>query len=128
MDKWANSELCVSDLLQLSFDIYHGEIAESDFVYALASTNINQSAPNLVKMYVTIRFRMRSIMDLIGPELYELFALEFAKIVESDCLLHRIYKWRPISTKHGHNIYDNEIWDEFDYGSNLTVTSEVICP
>ena len=31
------------------------KIAESDFVYSLASTNINQSAPNLVKMYVTIR-------------------------------------------------------------------------
>ena len=57
-------------------------IAESDFVYTLASTNINQSAPNLVKMYVTIRFWMRSIMDLIGPEL--LFSLEFAKIAESD--------------------------------------------
>ena len=34
------------------------KIAESDFVYTLASTNINQSAPNLVKMYVTIRSRM----------------------------------------------------------------------
>ena len=31
-----------------------GKIAASDFVYILASTNINQSAPNLVKMYVTI--------------------------------------------------------------------------
>ena len=40
------------------------KIAESDFVYTLASTNINQSAPNLVKMYLTIRSRMRSIMDL----------------------------------------------------------------
>ena len=30
------------------------KIAESDFVYTLASTNINQSAPDLVKMYVTI--------------------------------------------------------------------------
>ena len=60
------------------------KIAESDFVYTLASTNINQSAPNLVKMYVTIRSWMRSIMDLIGPELSELFALEFAKIAESD--------------------------------------------
>ena len=39
------------------------KIAESDFVYTLASTNINQSAPNLVKMYVTIRSRMRLIMD-----------------------------------------------------------------
>ena len=45
------------------------KIAESDFVYTLASTNINQSAPNLVKMYVTIRSRMRLIMDLIGPKL-----------------------------------------------------------
>ena len=37
-------------------------------------------------MYVTIRSRMSSIMDLIGPELSELFALEFAKIAESDFL------------------------------------------
>ena len=60
------------------------KFAESEFVYTLASTNIKQSAPNLVKMYVTIRSRLNSIMDLIGPELYELFALEFAKMAESD--------------------------------------------
>ena len=48
-----------------------GKIAESDFVYIVASTNINQSAPNLVKMYVTIRSWMSSIMDLIKPELTE---------------------------------------------------------
>ena len=66
------------------FALEFGTIAESDFVYTLASTNNNQSAPNLVKMYVTIRFRMSSIMDLIGPEMSELFALEFAKIGESD--------------------------------------------
>ena len=35
-------------------------------------------------MYVTIRSRMSSMMDLNGPELSELFALEFAKIAESD--------------------------------------------
>ena len=29
--------------------------ADFDFMYALASTNINQSSPNLVEMYVTIR-------------------------------------------------------------------------
>ena len=40
-----------------------GKIAESDFVYTLASTNINQSAPNFVKMYVTIRCQMSLIMD-----------------------------------------------------------------
>ena len=33
-----------------------------------------------------------------------------------------------MSTKHGHNIYDDEILDEFSYGSNQTVTSGVICP
>ena len=48
------------------------------------TTNINQSAPNLVKMYVTIRSHLSSVMDLIEPELSELFALEFAKIAESD--------------------------------------------
>ena len=66
------------------FALEFGKIAETDFVYTLAFPNINQSAPNLVKMYVTIRSRMSSIMDLIGAELSELFALEFAKIAESD--------------------------------------------
>ena len=56
----------------------------SDFVYTLASTNSNQSAPNFVKIYVTIRSRMSSIMDLIESEQSELFALEFAKIAKSD--------------------------------------------
>ena len=60
------------------------KIAESDFVYTLASTTINQSAPNLVKMYVTIRSWMRLMMDLIEPELSELFPFEFANIAESD--------------------------------------------
>ena len=66
------------------FALEFGKIAESDFVYTLASTNINQSAPNLVKVYVTIRSWISLIMDLIGPELSELFALEFAKFAESD--------------------------------------------
>ena len=35
-------------------------------------------------MYVTIRSQMTSIMDLIGPELSALFALEFAKITVYD--------------------------------------------
>ena len=66
------------------FTLEFGKIAETDFVYTLASQNVNQSAPNLVKMYVTIRSRMSLIMDLIGADLSELFALEFAKIAESD--------------------------------------------
>ena len=71
---------------------------------------------------------MSSIMGLIRAELSELFALEFAKTAESDCLHSSIYKCRPVCTKHGHNIYDNEILDEFTYGSSPTVTSGVICP
>ena len=63
-------------LLALEF----GKIAESDFVYTLASTNIDQSTPNLVKMYMTIRLRVSLIMDLIRPELYELSAFEFKNL------------------------------------------------
>ena len=59
------------------FALEFGKIAESDFVYTPASTNIDQSAPYLVTMYVTLRLWMSSIMDLIGPELSELSALEF---------------------------------------------------
>ena len=51
-------------------------IAESDFVYTPASTNIDQSAPNLVKMYMTIRSRMSLIMDVIRLELSELSTLK----------------------------------------------------
>ena len=58
------------------FALEFGKIAESDFVYTPASTNIDQSASNLVKMYMTIRYQMTLIMDLIGPELSELSTLE----------------------------------------------------
>ena len=66
------------------FALEFGKTAETDFVYTLASTNINQSTPNLVKMYVTIISQMSLIMNVIGPELSELFALDFAKSAESD--------------------------------------------
>ena len=61
------------------FALEFGKIAESDLVYTLASTNNDQSASDLVKMYVTIRSRMSSYMDLIGPELSELSALYIRK-------------------------------------------------
>ena len=64
-------ELEHAELFALEFGI----IAESDFVYTPASTNIDQSTPNLVKMYMTIRSRMSSMMDLIRPELSELSTL-----------------------------------------------------
>ena len=62
------------------FALEFRKIAESDFVYTLASANIGQSTPNLVKLYVTPRPRMILIMDLIGPELFELSALEFENL------------------------------------------------
>ena len=62
------------------FALELGKIAESDFVYTLTSTNINQSSPNLVKMYMTTRARMSSIMELIGPELPELSAFELENL------------------------------------------------
>ena len=49
-------------------------------LYTLASTNTNQSTLNLVTMYVTIRSQMTSIIDLCGPELNELSALELEKL------------------------------------------------
>ena len=75
-------------LIMVQFELQHpelfalefGKIAESDFAYTLASTNIDQSTPNLVKMYLTIRSRMSSIMDLIGSELIELSALELKNL------------------------------------------------
>ena len=62
------------------FALEFGKIAEYDFVYTLSSTNIDQSAPTLVKMYVIIRSRISLIMDLIGPELSELSALELENL------------------------------------------------
>ena len=62
------------------FALEFGKIAESVFIYTLVSTNINQSTPNLVKMYMTLRSRMSLIMNLIGPELSQLSALEFENL------------------------------------------------
>ena len=57
------------------FALELGKIAEFDSVYILASTNINQSVPNLVKINTTIRSRM----SLFGKEL-ELSVLELEKL------------------------------------------------
>ena len=40
---------------------------------------MNQSAPNLVEMFVTIRSRVSYTMDLIRAELLQLSALELEK-------------------------------------------------
>ena len=68
-----------------------------------------------------MRARMSLIMGQIEPEHPELFALEFGEIAESD-LHSSIYKYGPISTKLGENIYDHKISDECDYRCNQTRT------
>ena len=75
------------------FALEFGKIAETDFVYSLSSTNIDQSAPNLVKMYVIIRSWMSSIMDLIGPELSELSAFELERMI-----LYKAVFWPTIKS------------------------------
>ena len=62
------------------FALEFGKVVESDFVYTVASTNIDQSPPSLVKMYMIIRSRMSWIMDLIGQELDKLSALELENL------------------------------------------------
>ena len=77
---------------------------------------------------MTIRSRMNSIMGLIEPERPELFTLVLQKLLYFTFLHSSIYKYQPISTKFGQNIYDHKISDEFDYGSNWTRTTGVVCP
>ena len=69
-------------------------VARSHFlVYTLASTNINQSAPNLVHMYMAIRSRMSWIMELMGPELFELSALEIENLPYLQILSNQYQTW-----------------------------------
>ena len=62
------------------FALEFGKIAEYDLVYTLSSTNIDHSAPDLVKMYVIIKSQMSFIMDLIRLELFELSAFELENL------------------------------------------------
>ena len=75
-----------------------------------------------------IKSQMSSILGQIELEHAELFALECGIIAESDCLHSSIYKYWPISTKLGQNVYDHKISDEFDYGCNQTRTFRVVYP
>ena len=62
------------------FALELGKIAAFDFVYFLASTNINQSTPNLVTMYMNIRSEMSLIMGQVIPDQSVLSALEMEKL------------------------------------------------
>ena len=61
------------------FTLEFGKIAENDCLHSIIYS-INQSAPNLVKVYMTIRSQMSLIMELIRPKLSELSALELENL------------------------------------------------
>ena len=103
------------------FALEFGKIAEYDFVYTLSSTNIDQSVPNLVKMYVIIRSRISLIIDLIEPELSDLFALEFAKIAESDVV-------NALESTNVDQLVPNMVTININYESNRDRMVRVICP
>ena len=109
------------------FALEFGKIAEYDLIYTLASTNINQWTLNLVKMYVIIRSQMNFIMDLIGFELsksplnYKIWHIWL-------CLKSSICRYWPISIKLGKNINVYKVLNEFNYWTNQTRISKVICP
>ena len=50
------------------FALELGNIAAFDFIYSLASTNINQSSPNLVTMNMSIKSQMSLIMGQVIPD------------------------------------------------------------
>ena len=64
------------------FALELGNIAAFDFVYSLASTNINQSATNLVtmNMSMSIRSQMSLIIGQVIPNQSVLHALEIEKL------------------------------------------------
>ena len=62
-------------------------------ILTIASANIDQSVPNLATIYMPIKSWTSSINSEIEPEYPELFALEFGKIAEYDCLHSSVYKY-----------------------------------
>ena len=62
------------------FALKLGKIAAFNFVYSLASTNIKQSAPNLVTMYMSIMSQMSLIMGQFIPDRSVLCALDIEKL------------------------------------------------
>ena len=67
-----------------------------DFAFSLASANIHQSAPKMVKIYMTYRSRMRMIEGPIASEQPELFSLDLGK----KCLFDFVYTVASTNIKH----------------------------
>ena len=82
---WKSSIMNVigTELSELSAH-YLKKTVTFDFVYILSSAYIDQSAPNLGKIFMSNRIWMSSIKGPIGPEQLELFGLELWKIAAFD--------------------------------------------
>ena len=63
---WIMGSIGPEQLELFAFEL--GKIAAFDFVYSLASANVNQSAPNLVTLYMNIRSQMSLIMGQVIPD------------------------------------------------------------
>ena len=70
-----------------------------DFVYTLASANIDQSVPNFATIYMPLRSWMWLIMGQIELEHLELFALEFEKKMPNMALL-TLYHLQLLTNQH----------------------------
>ena len=68
---------------------------------------MNQSAPNFVKWYRAIISRVSSIMGVIRQNNLSYLPLNLKNWYISLCLHCSIYKYQPVSSKVGQNIYDS---------------------
>ena len=120
-----SSNVCLIGTKQAEvFALELGKVAALVSIYTLASTNINQSVPNLVKMYMTLRSELIWIMGQIRPDRSELSILELEKLLYLTLfILKHLQIYKPISTKLGQNLYDHKVLDEFDYGCYWTQTT-----
>ena len=67
--------------VSLIMGIIRVEHSELFTLYTLASTNINQSAPKVVEMYLNIRSRISYTMDLKRTEHIELYVIELDNLL-----------------------------------------------
>ena len=74
---WMSSimDLIRAELSEL-FALEFAKIAESDFVYTIAFTNVDQLVPNMVTIYMTMSSWMSFIIIEILQKHLELLALE----------------------------------------------------
>ena len=70
--------------------------------------------------YVTLRSRLRSIMDLKRTRTVCYMPLNKKNCHGCLYLYSSLCKYEPISAKLDHNLYNHKMLDKFDYGSNQT--------